>query len=113
MKTPGIERRRTPRVQLLDGHTLSLNASVAVRVLDISRSGVSIGSKTELAVGDRAELRAAVGTESLSVVIEVKHVSIDTTVRCGIPYRAGATFVSRSVEQQLLLERVLGAEEMT
>jgi len=29
---------------------------------------VSIGSKTELAVGDRGELRAAVGTESLSVV---------------------------------------------
>jgi len=45
-----------------------LNASVPVRVLDISRSGVSIGSKTELAVGDRGELRAAVGTESLSVV---------------------------------------------
>ena len=51
MKPPRIERRRTPRVQLLDGHTLSLNASVPVRVLDISRSGVSIGSKTVIGAG--------------------------------------------------------------
>jgi hypothetical protein len=113
MKTPGIERRRTPRVQLIDGHRLSLNASIPVRVLDISRSGVSIGSKTELSVGDRGALRATVGAESLSVVIEVKHVSIDTKGRGGIRYRAGATFVSRSAEQQLLLEQVLGEEEVT
>jgi hypothetical protein len=34
-------------------------------------------------------------------------------LRGGIRYRAGATFVSRSAEQQLLLEQVAGAEEVT
>jgi hypothetical protein len=104
------ERRRAPRVSTEQESRVSLAVSLPVEVLDISPTGVLLGSRTELAVGDRARLTATLGARVLSVVIEVRHVSIETKARGGIRYRAGAWFVAPTPEQSLLLEQLLGAE---
>jgi len=104
------ERRRAPRIQPAPDSRLSLSVSLPVRVLDIGRSGVLLGSKTELSIGERAQLRATVGSRSLSVVIEIRHVSIDDKARNGLRFRAGAVFVMLRAEERLMLEQMLGAE---
>jgi len=104
------ERRRATRVEPADKRRLALSVSLPIKVLDVSRSGVLLGSKTELAIGDRAELRASVGPRSLTVTIEIRHLSTDPKARGGLQYRAGAVFVMLTAEQRLLLEQLLGAE---
>jgi hypothetical protein len=104
------ERRRATRVEPTDKRRLALSVSLPIKVLDVSRSGVLLGSKTELAIGDRAELRASVGSRSLTVTIEIRHLSTDPKARGGLQYRAGAVFVMLTAEQRLLLEQLLGAE---
>jgi PilZ domain len=104
------ERRRAKRVQPATECRLALSVSLPVKVLDASRSGVLLGSKTELAIGERAELRASVGPRSLTVTIEIRHLSTDLKARGGLQYRAGAVFVMLTAEQRLLLEQLLGAE---
>jgi hypothetical protein len=110
MAEPKLERRRSMRVEPASEQPLSLTVSLPVKVLDVSRSGVLLGSKTELAIGERARLRVSVGTRSLTVIIEVRHLSIDSRARGGLQYRAGAVFVTLTAEQRLLLEQLLGAE---
>jgi hypothetical protein len=104
------DRRRAKRIEPADERRLALSVSLPVKVLDVSRSGVLLGSKTELAVGDRAELRASVGPRSLTLTIEIRHLSTDSKARGGLYYRAGAVFVKLTAEQRLLLEQLLGAE---
>src|SRR5260221_1521307 len=104
------ERRRAPRFHWAAESRLTLSVALPVRVLDISRSGVLLGSKTELAVGERAQLSVSVASRSLSVVIEIRHVSIDAKPRNGLRYRAGAVFVKLRAEERLMLEQMLGAE---
>ena len=104
------ERRRAMRIEPMDERRLMLSVSLPVKVLDVSRSGVLLASKTELTIGDRAELRAAVGHLSLTVTIEIRHLSMDSKARGGLQYRAGAVFVMLTAEQRLLLEQLLGAE---
>jgi hypothetical protein len=104
------ERRRVTRVEPASEHRLSLTASLPVKVLDISRSGVLLGSKSELVLGERAELHAMVGPRPLTVTVEIRHLSIDPKARGGLQHRAGAVFVMLTAEQRLLLEQLLGAE---
>jgi hypothetical protein len=104
------ERRRAPRVVPAPDSRLSISVPLPVRVMDISRSGVLLESKTELAVGDHAELRATIGSQSLSVVVEIRHVSTDAKARNGLRFRAGAVFVTLRAEERLMLEQMLGAE---
>jgi len=104
------ERRRATRVQPATERRLGLRVSLPVKVLDVSRSGVLLGSKSELAIGERAELRASVGSRSLTVTIEIRHLSTEPKARGGLQYRAGAVFVMLTAEQRLLLEQLLGAE---
>jgi DNA helicase HerA-like ATPase len=106
-----MERRRTTRVTPAVSSQASIAVSLPVRVLDVSRSGVLLESKGELRVGDRAELNAALGDRSLSLVIEVRHVSLESTPRAGMRYRAGAVFVEPSSEQRQMIDRLLGAEQ--
>jgi hypothetical protein len=111
MKANGAERRRAPRVQAPREHRLSLDMSVPVQVVDISRSGVLLASKAELTVGDRAQLSATIGQSAVRVAIEIRHVSVDTSARGGrIRYRAGAVFAPMSAEQRVILDQLLGAE---
>jgi len=109
---PGLERRRGPRLELEAPQELSLEVSIAVQVLDISLSGVLLVSKTEMAVGDRAELRAALGERSVKLTIEIRRVITETTTRTGHRYRAGAVFTPMSAEQRLVLEQLLGTEPL-
>ena len=104
------ERRRANRIEPAGEHRLSLSVSLPVKVIDVSRSGVLLASKTELAIGERAELRASLGLRSLTVAIEIRHLSTDPKARGGLQYRAGAVFVMLTAEQRLLLEQLLGAE---
>src|SRR5436309_16081445 len=98
------ERRRATRVEPADKRRLALSVSLPIKVLDVSRSGVLLGSKTELAIGDRAELRASVGSRSLTVTIEIRHLSTDPKARGGLEERGGAVGVLRTAEQRLLGE---------
>jgi hypothetical protein len=106
-----IERRRTPRVEPAQESQLALDVSIPVQVIDISLSGVLLASKTELAVGERADLRAAVGARSVNVEIEIRRVFVDVNPpRGGVRFKAGAVFAPMSAEQRVMLEELLGAE---
>jgi len=106
------ERRRAPRVQVPEDSegTASLNLSVPVQILDLSGAGVLLASKSELCVGDRAELRGQVGAKPINVAIDVKHVSIDMKARGGPRYKAGAVFEPESPEHSVALEQLLASE---
>ena len=107
----GIERRRTERVTAVDEQRLLFDVSIPVQVLDISVSGLQLASAKELVVGDRAELRATIGQRSVSVVIEIRRVTVESApTRQGLRYRAGAVFGPMSVEQRVALEQMLGTE---
>jgi hypothetical protein len=109
----GVERRRTPRVEPTGEHTLSLGVSVPAEVVDISLAGVQLASKADLAVGDRAELRATIGSRTVSVTIEIRRVVLDAKpTRGGSQYRAGAVFAPVSAEQRIMLELLLGTEPL-
>lgn len=49
-------------------------------------------SKAPLAVGDRGEVQATVGTRSVWIPIEVRHVSVEHGDRNDFRYRVGAAF---------------------
>lgn len=106
----GVERRRLPRVQSDQDVVVVLGISIPVQVLDISLAGVQLASKTELAVGDHGELRAAVGSQSIALMIEIRRVSVENNQRAGTRYRAGAVFFSMSEEQRAVLVQLLGTE---
>ena len=89
---------------------MPLGVPCAAQVLDLSPSGALLASKTELAVGDRGELRATVGERALRIPIEIRSVSLETRSRGGSRYRLGAVFVGMTMEQRVLLLELLGAE---
>ena len=110
----GIERRRMKRVKPAAEQTVSLEVSLPVEVLDISPGGVQVASRAELRVGDRAELRATIGSRSVAIMIEIQRVGTDPKPpRDGLRYRAGAVFSNISMEQQLLLGQILGTEPLS
>jgi hypothetical protein len=111
MNDPILERRRAPRVNLTPPCPVHLGVSFPAQVLEINRSGVLLGSKTELAIGDKGELRATVGERALHVAIEIRDVSLETRTRGGARYRMGAAFVGMNVEQRVLLLELLGSEQ--
>ncbi len=110
MSEPILERRRIPRVKLAPGCRLHLSVSFPAQVLEINPSGVLLGSKTELAVGDRGELRVELGNRSLDVAIEIRGVSQEARARGGLRYQLGAAFVGTTAEQRMLLLELLGVE---
>jgi hypothetical protein len=113
MAHSGVERRRTPRIEPNGEHTLSLGVSVPAEVVDISLTGVQLASKTALAVGDRAELRATVGARTVSVTIEIRRVAVGAKpTRGGSQNRAGAVFAPVTAEQRIMLEQLLGTEPL-
>ena len=109
----GVERRRSPRVEPAGEHKLTLDITMPVEVLDISLTGVQFASNAELSIGDRAELRTAIGSRSVAVAIEVRRVAPDPRpTRAGARYRAGAVFDTVSTEQRMALEQLLGTEPL-
>ena len=110
MPEPVHERRRAPRVELAPDCRLPLGVSFPAQVLEINQSGVLLGSKTELAVGERGELHATVGDRLLNVAVEIRAVSQETRTRGGPRYRLGAAFIGMTAEQRVLLLELLGVE---
>ena len=110
MSHPVVERRRTPRAQPTDEPSVMVDASLPVQVLEMSRSGVLLESKAEMRVGDRAELSVTVSGRSLSLGIEVRHVSVGPSRHRGLVYKAGAALVLASAEERSVLEQLLGPE---
>ena len=87
----------------------AVGVMLPVRVLDISSAGALLESQAELLMGDRAELNVNVAGRSVSVGVEVRHVSLDTNRHPNATYKAGAVFVSPSAEERSLIEELLGA----
>jgi hypothetical protein len=105
------ERRRLLRATVGEPHELTFEASIPVQVLDISLSGVLLASRSPLAIGDCAELKATLGRRTIHLVVEVRRISVDhNPPRGGARYRAGAVFAPMSAEQRVELEQLLGAE---
>jgi hypothetical protein len=107
------ERRRTPRFEMPPGLTLSLGVAVPVQIIDISLAGVQFLSKTEMVVGEQAELKATFGSRTVNVPVEIRRVAPQAhPVRGGMRYWAGAVFGPMSAEQKVLMEQLLGVEPL-
>jgi len=104
------ERRRAVRATLLPPPACAVGLTLPARVLEVSVSGVLIGSRQALPVGERVSLRTAVGERALDVVIEIRGVSQEMQPRGGLLYRMSAAFVDPTAEQRLLLQELLGVE---
>lgn len=90
-----LERRRDPRVPMLDGQNVGLPMALTVRLVDISAGGVLLSSSQRLSVGQRAKLRTTLGTDPFNVEIEVKRVADGTLDGNGRGrYRVGAVFAA-------------------
>jgi hypothetical protein len=109
MPDPTYERRREVRVSLTPECRIPLGVPCSAQVLELSSSGALLASKTQLAVGDRGELLATIGDRTLRVAIEIRTVSLETRARGGSRYRMGSVFVDVTIEQRVLLSRLLGA----
>ena len=104
------ERRKIIRVQVPRECELAVRMSMGAQVLGISRSGVTLASRTALEVGDRAELVVTLGNRSFALAIEIRHVATDLPSRGRLHHRAGAVFLGLNPEQRLVLDELLGAE---
>jgi hypothetical protein len=88
-----LERRRTPRVAV-SGTQIGVPMALAVRLVDISASGVLISSPQRMKVGQRARLQLTLSGEPLNVEVEVRRVADTGTEGFGgSHYRLGAVFV--------------------
>lgn len=89
-----LDRRRTPRVAVGEDHQVGVPMALTVRLVDISASGVLISSPQRMAIGQRARLRARLGTKPLNVEVEVCRVSEHTGEGSNRGrFRMGAVFV--------------------
>ncbi len=89
-----MERRRAPRVPIAPGTELNVPVALAVRLMDISASGVLISSPQKMRVGQRARLQLTLGGEPLNVEVEVRRVMEGPAETGRNRYRLGAAFVS-------------------
>ena len=105
-----LERRRWTRVECAEDCQVMLDESIPVRVVDVSRSGILVTTKTPLPVHARAALSVVVRGRSFNTMVEIRHASVDRKVRAGTRYRAGAAFAPLDVEQRVQLEQLLGTE---
>jgi hypothetical protein len=67
-----MERRRSSRVQLPEHEYCELHLVLPVRLLDISVSGVFVGSDVQLPVGTQGQLRFGIDANGFAPTVEVK-----------------------------------------
>jgi c-di-GMP-binding flagellar brake protein YcgR len=104
-----LDRRRHPRVPLLgSAPVMSLPTALTVQLLDISETGVLLSSSQRLTVGQRAQLRTRIGSEPMTLNVEVRRVS-DATRHSRGPFRVGAQFVGLDDETQRKISRFLSS----
>ena len=93
-----IERRQYPRRQV-EGEFAGVQATLSVRVLDISVSGVLLQSSRPVQVGERGSLRLSLGGQPFTADVEVQ--------RSG--YRLALAFVAVTPEHGQLIERFVSS----
>jgi hypothetical protein len=105
-----IERRRSPRVRPgTRPPDVSLATAATVQLLDISQTGVLVSSSQKVDVGARAQLRTRVGTEPLTVQVEVRRYSNGGRTGHG-SFKLGCEFVGLDEESRRKIERFLKVE---
>jgi hypothetical protein len=101
-----VERRRYPRVDVRrDGLDIALPTTATVQVLDISESGVLLGASQRLEVGRRAQLRTRLGTEPVTLTVEIRRIANGN--RQGGMFRLGAEFVGLDEDSRRRIEHFL------
>lgn len=101
-----IERRQYPRRQV-DGEFAGVQATLSVRVLDISVSGVLLQSSRAVQVGERGALRLSLGGQPFTADVEVQRVTAPSGSSTG--YRLALAFVTVTPEHSQLIERFVSA----
>ena len=104
-----LDRRRHPRVPLFgSAPSMSLPTALTVQLLDISETGVLLSSSQRLSVGQRAQLRTRIGSEPVTLNIEVRRVS-DTTRHARGPFKVGAHFIGLDEDTQRKIVKFLSS----
>lgn len=99
------DRRRIHRAAIADTE-LSVQAfPIAVRLIDISLSGVLLESTHPVELGTQGTLRFNFGGVPFSADVKVERVSSARTASGGDSYSIGATFVALSRQNQRVIER--------
>jgi hypothetical protein len=106
----GIERRRVPRMEIAKEHAVSVDASIPVRVLDFSRSGVLLASRLNLGEDDCAEVVTVTSAGPLRVAVEIRHVTRRVIPRVGPRLCAGARFLGPWSAERERFDALLRAE---
>ena len=102
MTKPAGERRQFPRRGARHEFAV-MPASMNVRILDISISGVLIESRAPVDPGARGRLR--LNLDGLPVTVEVLIQRVAEASGPDPRFRVGASFVRLDIEQQQLIER--------
>jgi hypothetical protein len=101
-----IERRQYPRREV-DGEFAGVQATLSVRVLDISVSGVLLQANRPVQVGERGSLRLSLGGQPFTADVEVQRVTTASPAAGG--YRIALAFVAVTPEHSNLIERFVSA----
>lgn len=105
MREPPPDRRRAARAVITDTELSVLAFPVAVRLVDISLSGVLLESTHPVVLGTKGTLRFNFGGEPFSADVEVQRLSDLATPPARPRYAIGAAFVALSRQDQRVIER--------
>lgn len=105
MSDVAVDRRRIPRAAIADTELSVLAFPIAVRLLDISLSGVLLESTHPVELGTQGTLRFNFGGVPFSADVKVERQSSARTASGGDSYSIGATFVALSRQDQRVIER--------
>ena len=97
--------RRIPRAVIADTELSVLAFPIAVRLLDISLSGVLLESTHPVELGTKGTLRFNFGGVPFSADVKVERLSSARTPAGSDSYSIGATFVALSRQDQRVIER--------
>jgi hypothetical protein len=98
-------RRRVTRAAIADTELSVLAFPIAVRLLDISLSGVLLESTHPVELGTRGTLRFNFGGVPFSADVRVERVTGTPSKAGAERYAIGATFVGLSAQDQRVIER--------
>jgi c-di-GMP-binding flagellar brake protein YcgR len=102
-----VERRQHPRVRIRrDGVEIVLPTTTTVQLLDISETGVLLGSSQRLEPGRRAQLRTRLGPEPVTLTVEIRRVVNGGREGFGT-FKVGAEFVNVDEDARRRIERFL------
>ena len=105
MSDVAVNRRRIPRSAIADTELSVLAFPIAVRLLDISLSGVLLEATHPVELGTQGTLRFNFGGVPFSADVKVERLTTAPTPSGGESYSIGATFVTLSRQDQRVIER--------